>query len=177
MRDSWVHPESLVDRLILEKECVQNRLAFARYEGRFLSQCRAASGEVRFRPFRATELINFTFDADGGLASILSYFVNLRPDDDLSPQWLAYLSGAHPVPAHAVAVADRVRAPCHDTTSTAGPVPCAPMPAPAVPGVATPASVAEVPDSIVVDLDTLWTVVRVALWPCVRHAPVTSAVR
>ena len=45
-----IHPESLLDRITLDKECVMNRFNFARFDGRFLRQAVDEDGNVTFVP-------------------------------------------------------------------------------------------------------------------------------
>lgn len=103
-----IHPESLLDRITLDKECVSNRFNFARFDGRFLRQTRHNDGNTTFVPFRATEVINFSYDPHGVPFSILSYYVDIRNDQELSREWQQYLDGSKPVSPLAIATSSRV---------------------------------------------------------------------
>jgi len=109
-----IHPESLLDRITLDKECVTNRFNFARFDGRFLRQVKSGDGNTTFVPFRATEVINFSYDPQGVPFSILSYYVDIRNDQELSVEWQQYLDGSKPVSPLALATSNRVVPPSTD---------------------------------------------------------------
>jgi hypothetical protein len=169
---SWIHPESLFDRLRLEHECVSKQLAFARYDGRFLRQSRHLNDTLEFVSFRATELINFMFDDAGVPASIVSFYVDIRPDDALDPDWAQYLSDAKPMSPQAIAAASRVFAPCrgdlleeeavylrhHEQLHKKSPTSLS------VRGIASASSISDTPDVIVVNLEGLWEQVCGSVW-------------
>ncbi|MDR3739776.1 MAG: hypothetical protein P4L40_12250 [Terracidiphilus sp.] len=56
-----------------------------------------ASGAPQFASFRATEVINFTYDEAGVPFSILSYYVDIRPPEELPHEWQQYLDGTKTV--------------------------------------------------------------------------------
>lgn len=150
---------------------MSKQLSFARYDGRFLRQSRHLNDTVEFESFRATELINFMFDDAGVPASIVSFYVDIRPDDVLDPDWAQYLSDAKPMSPHAIAAASRVFAPCrgdlieeeaaylrhHEQLHKTSP------PALLTSGIASASSISETPDVIVVNLEGLWDQVWVSV--------------
>ena len=141
-------------------------MASARYEGRFLHQSRGEDGAIHFAEFRATELINFTFDTEGVPASILSYFVNVTPHMEVTAEWQAYLSNAKAMSPAALAAAVCVQPTCagnlalEDLSFRQQHAKSSPGSSRINSSVASGNSIAEVPDSIVVVLEKLWHQVR-----------------
>lgn len=88
-----------------------NRFNFARFDGRFLRQVRDEDENTTFVPFRATEVINYSYDPQGLPFSILSYYVDIQDDEALSVEWQQYLAGAKPISPLAIATSNLIAPP------------------------------------------------------------------